>query len=54
MALSIRSRRGRARPNDGQTPTVRDMLIHTKPVGPVSLQHHGAAVWFKNLKIRPL
>jgi hypothetical protein len=35
-------------------PTVRDMLIHTKPVGPVSLQHHGAAVWFKNLKIRPL
>jgi hypothetical protein len=22
--------------------------------GPLSLQHHGAAVWLKNLKIRPL
>jgi Domain of Unknown Function (DUF1080) len=35
-------------------PTIRDMLIHAKPTGPLSLQHHGAAVWFKNLKIRPL
>jgi len=35
-------------------PTIRETLIHAKPVGPLSLQHHGAAVWFKNLKIRPL
>jgi hypothetical protein len=34
--------------------TIRETLIHAKPVGPLSLQHHGAAVWFKNLKIRPL
>ena len=37
-----------------KAPTIRDMLIHAKPAGPISLQHHGAAVWFKNLKIRPL
>jgi hypothetical protein len=35
-------------------PTIREALIHAKLVGPLSLQHHGAAVWFKNLKIRPL
>lgn len=35
-------------------PAIRDMLINAKPAGPVSLQHHGAPVWFKNLKIRPL
>lgn len=35
-------------------PTVRDMLSNAGPSGPISLQHHGAAVWFKNLKIREL
>ena len=35
-------------------PAIRDMFLHPKPSGPISLQHHGAAVWFKNLKIRPL
>jgi hypothetical protein len=34
-------------------PTIRDILLQAKPAGPLSLQHHGAAVWFKNLKIRP-
>ena len=37
-----------------KAPTVRDILDHAKPTGPLSLQHHGAAVWFKNLKIRKL
>jgi len=35
-------------------PTIREILTNAKPAGPLSLQHHGAAVWFKNLKIRPL
>ena len=35
-------------------PTVRDILLNAKPSGSLSLQHHGAAVWFKNLKIRKL
>jgi hypothetical protein len=35
-------------------PTVRGILDNAKPSGPLSLQHHGAAVWFKNLKIRKL
>lgn len=35
-------------------PAIRDILNNAKPSGPLSLQHHGAAVWFKNLKIRPL
>ena len=35
-------------------PTIREMLLHAKRTGPISLQHHGGAVWFKNLKIRPL
>ena len=35
-------------------PTIRDMLNNAKPNGPIALQHHGAAVWFKNLKIRTL
>jgi hypothetical protein len=35
-------------------PAIRDMLLNAKPGGPLSLQHHGAAVWFKNLKLRPL
>jgi hypothetical protein len=37
-----------------KAPTVRDILNKAKATGPISLQHHGAAVWFKNLKIRPL
>jgi hypothetical protein len=35
-------------------PTIRDILTNATPTGPLSLQHHGAAVWFKNLKIRSL
>jgi hypothetical protein len=35
-------------------PTIRNMLLNAKPTGPIGLQHHGAAVSFKNLKIRPL
>lgn len=35
-------------------PTLRDILNNAGPTGPISLQHHGAAVWFKNLKIRAL
>ena len=35
-------------------PTIRDILTNAKATGPLSLQHHGAAVWFKNLKIRGL
>lgn len=37
-----------------KAPTIRNILTHATASGPVSLQHHGAAVWFKNLKIRPL
>lgn len=37
-----------------QGPTVRDILTNARNTGPVSLQHHGGAVWFKNIKIRPL
>jgi len=37
-----------------RAPAIRDMLLDPKPSGPVALQHHGAAVWFRNLKIRPL
>jgi hypothetical protein len=37
-----------------RAPAIRDMLLNAKPRGPIALQHHGAAVWFKNLKIRPL
>lgn len=28
-------------------PTIRELLSNAGPSGPVSLQHHGAAVWFK-------
>lgn len=35
-------------------PAIRDLLLNPQPRGPISLQHHGAAVWFKNLKLRPL
>lgn len=37
-----------------KAPTVRDILLHAKLSGPISIQHHGGAVWFKNLKIRTL
>jgi len=37
-----------------RAPHVQEIFEHAEPTGPVSLQHHGAAVWFKNLKIRPL
>jgi hypothetical protein len=30
------------------------MLLNAQTSGPIPLQRHGAAVWFKNLKIRPL
>ena len=32
-------------------PTIREMLLHARPAGPLSLQHHGTPVWFKNIKI---
>jgi hypothetical protein len=35
-------------------PPIRDMLRNPKPTGPLALQHHGDAVWFKNIKIRAL
>jgi hypothetical protein len=35
-------------------PTIRSILDNAKASGPISLTHHGAAVWFKNLKIRRL
>jgi hypothetical protein len=35
-------------------PGVRDILNNAGPTGPISLQHHGATVYFKNLKIRTL
>jgi hypothetical protein len=37
-----------------KAPTVRETLLRAKPTGPISLQHHGDTVWFKNVKIRPL
>lgn len=37
-----------------RAPAIRDILLNPKPSGPIGLQHHGAVVWFKNLKIRPL
>jgi hypothetical protein len=33
-------------------PAVYDILSNPKPVGSIVLQHHGDAVWFRNLKIR--
>ena len=31
----------------GECTTIRELLSNAGPSGPVSLQHHGAAVWFK-------
>jgi hypothetical protein len=50
---SEEGRRGIAR-RWAAAPAIRDLLLNAKPSGPISLQHHGTAVWFKNLKIRPL
>ncbi len=38
----------------GPAPEIREALINPKPAGPISLQHHGDLVWFKNIKIREL
>lgn len=38
----------------GPAPEIRDALSQPKPEGPISLQHHGDLVWFKNLKLREL
>jgi len=35
-------------------PTIRGILDSATASGPISLTHHGAAVWYKNLKIRKL
>ncbi len=35
-------------------PTIRDILNNAASTGPLSLQHHGATVYFKNLKVRTL
>lgn len=37
-----------------RAPHVQEIFEHASPAGAVSLQHHGGAVWFKNVKIRQL
>jgi hypothetical protein len=56
LEASLASEEGRAGVTKrwAAAPAIRDMLLNAKPSGPISLQHHGTAVWFKNLKIRRL
>ena len=53
-AFSSEEARGGIAKRWAAAPTIRKILDNAKPSGPLSLQHHGTAVWFKNLKIRRL